>query len=169
MDRGEFHKSRLHTYLMEETDMRTKLIFLLAAALFLVPFTAIAQAPVADSSIQPFLGKWVGQEDECKSAADCQSSNIQVNITNNNGQAAVEFTISPATEGKGRHSSSFTSQGSNTRTFPAKFETRSGGTILSYLTKSGTRVELMLQGGKLVGHNTSGRFNLRYSLTKAGS
>ncbi len=154
--------------------MKKGLIHLLAGMLLLIPCVCVAQttSPQAtDADILAFVGTWTGLENDCSSGvADCETSNVQVTVSYENGQGKVVFVLTPgASSGNRRHTASFGSKGTTTRTYAAKFEKKKGVTTLTYATKSGTRVEFTVTGGKLVGHNTSGRFNLSYSLSKSGS
>jgi len=78
----------------------------------------------------------------------------------------VTYTLSVADGGFARHTRS--SSGPSSRSYPAKFEKADGVTTMSFTTKSGNRIKFSLEGGRLTGKGTGGRFIVKYSLTKAG-
>ncbi len=140
-------------------------IFFLAAALFLIPCVCVAQTQsesVTAADIQPFVGTWSGTYEECKGATECEGRIVTMTITND----TITYSLGAGTGGFAKHSKAGSVPTSNN--YPAKYEKVKGVTTMSFTTSSGTLVRFTLGGGKLKGQGSGGRFNVRYTLSKAG-
>jgi hypothetical protein len=145
--------------------MRAKIACVLAVVVLLIPCMCLAQAQstaVTAADIAPFIGKWTGQHEECRSAADCEARSVEMTISSD----MVMYTLSAGSAGFARHSKG--GSASSSKSYPAKYQKVNGVTTMSFTTSSGNVIKFTHSGGKLTGQGTSGRFNVRYSLTKAG-
>lgn len=146
--------------------MRARTFCFLMAALLFIPCVCLAQTQretVTPEDIAPFLGSWTGTHEECSSAANCDSRNVRMNIMKDK----VEYTLSSADAGFNRYSKS--SKGPSTKTYPSEFRKKNGVTTFSFTTSSGNEIEFNVTGGRLMGQGTGGRFDVKYSLKRAGN
>lgn len=144
--------------------MRAKMVcFLAVAVLFIIPCVCVAQtqsATVSAADIEPFLGNWTGQYQECVGGSDCGSRKLDMIITATN----VSYTFGPGDGGFGRHTKS--SSGPVSKSYPAKYERLNDVTTLSFTQSSGMIIRFTRMGDKLMGQGTSARFDTTYTLTK---
>lgn len=146
--------------------MKGRRFFLLLAMALILPcmvFSQGAAAEVADSDMEPFLGKWKGTHDECRSATECETRNVDMTITRDQ----VTYVLGPSGAGMGRHSKA--TKGPVSKTYPVTFVKDAGGSGFFFVTTSGTKIMFRTEKGKLVGKGTGGRFGITYRLSKAGS
>ncbi|MFP5212482.1 MAG: hypothetical protein ACLGPL_03805 [Acidobacteriota bacterium] len=143
-------------------------LVLLAAVAALMPFVCAAQtsAPAGGPpELAPFLGLWSGQYQECEANA-CDSRSVKVSFSMENGQPTVEISFGPGRGGSMKYGKS---SGPVVRKFPAVVEKQNEASVISYTTKTGTKVVFKLQGNKLTGAGSGGRFTVSYQLEKAGN
>lgn len=149
--------------------MRVNLSFWMILAVVLVSSVGQAQTNTRGtgaSELSPFLGRWVGQFEECK-ASDCESRTVKVTIALEKDQPIITVTFGPADAGINRYSKG--TKGPITTRYSGQVEKQTEGTTLSYTAKSGTKVVFQLQGNKLIGRGTGGRFAVNYRLQKEES
>lgn len=145
--------------------MRAKMRYFLAMAVLLIPCVCLAQtqsAEVTAGDVEPFLGSWSGQYEECRTSTDCEGRGVTMTITSD----MVNYTLGAGTGGFAKHSKAGSAPSS--KSYPAKYQKVNGVTTMSFTTSSGTVVRFTRQGGRLAGQGSAGRFNVKYTLTKGG-
>ena len=145
--------------------MRAKMVYFLAAAVLFIPCACVAQtrsAEVSAADIEPFLGSWTGQYEECTGGSNCEGRRIDMTITTD----TVSYTLGPGKGGFDRHTKS--SSGPNSKTYAARYEKVKGVITLSFTQSSGMIISFTRMGDKLQGEGNSSRFDETYTLTKTG-
>ena len=145
--------------------MITRKVCFLAAALLLIPCVCFAQTQsetVTAADIEPFVGNWSGNYEECRTATECEGRIVKMTITKD----TVKYSLGAGAGGFARHSRAGSVPTSST--YPAIYQKVKGVTTMSFTTSSGTVVRFTLGGGKLRGQGSGGRFNVKYTLSKVG-
>jgi hypothetical protein len=151
-------------------NVRRPSLLWLIVALLVMPSLCAAQAPLTDQEIStdlaPFIGRWSGQHEECASGSSCESRSVEMIISVQEGRISVVANLGPASAGMQRYSKG--SKGPITRTYTGVLEEKNGVHTLSFTTPSGAKVVLKRRDGTLFGQGSGGRFQVSYSLRKAG-